>query len=280
MNALGPSRGGAAVFWACAIACFVAACAALGAGAAQSAAADWAGGLDGAVTIRIIGPDRAGVTEAAARLIRETPGVASARAMTPERARELIGEEALSLPELRLIEVESPRGSMRIAQALERNLARAGFTAEVFGPGPWAEAAAAAARQLARLAIAAAAVSGGAAALIIPLVARARARQEHETLLAWMESGAMPAQAFGALARRAAYEGFAAGLLGAACAAALGFGLLAGAASSLSIVQQVRAISPIVFAPLGAIAIFSGILAGAGARAAARRFWLEAEGRA
>lgn len=280
MNALGASRGGAALFWACAIACFVAACAALGASASHSATAVWARGLDGAVTVRIVAPDQRGATEAAAQLLRGTPGVSSARAMTHERARELIGQSAVDLPELRLIEVESSQGSVRIAQTLQAALQRAGFEAEVFGPGPWAEAAAAAARRLARLAIAAAAIAGGAAALIIPLTARARARQERETLLAWMESGATPAQAFGAVARRAAYEGLAAGLLGAGAAAALAFGLLVGAAPSLSLSEQVTALSPVAIGPLGAIALLSGLLAGAGARVAARRLWLEAEGRA
>lgn len=280
MNALGASRGGAALFWACAIACFVAACAALGAGAAQSAASVWARGLDGALTVRVMAPDRPGAAEAAAALLRRTPGVSSARAMTQERARELIGQEALDLPELRLIEVESAQGSARIAQVLKSALARAGFEAEVFGPGPWAEAAAAAARRLARLAIAAAAISGGAAALIIPLAARARARQERETLLAWLESGAMPAQAFGIVARRAAYEGLAAGFLGAAAAGALAFGLVAGAAPTLNFTERLTVFSPEVIGPLGVIAILAGLLAGAGARVAARRLWSEAEGRA
>lgn len=280
MNALGASRGGGALFWACAIACFVAACAALGAGAAQSAADVWARGLDGAVTVRIVAPDRTGAAEAAAELLRRTPGVSAARAMTPERARELIGQDTLDLPELRLVEVESPQGSARIARILKNALARAGFEAEVFGPGPWAEAAAAAARRLARLAIVAAAISGGAAALIIPLAARARARQDRETLLAWMESGAMPSQAFGFVARRAAYEGLAAGFLGAGAAASLAFGLVAGAAPSLHISQQLSMFSPNVIGSLGAIAALSGLLAGAGGRVAARRLWSEAEGRA
>jgi len=48
MSAAGGARGGAAAFWASAIACFVAACAALGAVAADRAAQSWA-----PVTLRV-----------------------------------------------------------------------------------------------------------------------------------------------------------------------------------------------------------------------------------
>lgn len=280
MSLLGRSSSGAAWFWAAAIACFVAACAALGAVTAQRAAQAWAHGLDGQVTVRVLGPDRPGATEAATAVLKAARGVADARAMSRERAAELIGEPAQALPRLRLIEVELAVGGVRAADSLVRTLARAGFQAEVYGPGPWAEASAEAARRLALLALAAAALCGGAAALITPLAARARARQERLTLLALFESGAAPGQAFGAVARRAALEGLGAGLLGAAAAAALGLGLIAGGSEALPPNARLALISPADAGMLLAIALLAGLLAGAGARVAAKRVWLEAEGRA
>lgn len=280
MSGLGRSRGGAAAFWAAAIACFVAACAALGAGAAQRAADAWARNLDGAATVRVLAPDRAGAAEAAAAVLTATRGIESARAMSRERAEELIGETADALPELRLVEVELTTGGARGVELIEQALTREGFTTEVYGPGPWAMAAAEAARRLAQLALAAAVLAGGGAALIVPLVARVRARGEHETLLAFMESGAMPGRGLGPLARRAALEGFGAGLLGAVAALVLAFGMLAGATPSLALLERFQLFVPSDLWLLFGIALLAGALAGAGARVAGRRLWLEAEGRA
>jgi len=94
-----------------------------------------------------------------------------------------------------------------------------------------------------------------------------------------LESGARPDQALTPLAARGALEGFAAGLVGAGAAAALASGLLAGAAPTLFLEGRVNA-TPLDAAPLAAVALLSGALSGAGARAAGRRVWAEAEGRA
>lgn len=280
MNGLGRSRGGAAAFWAAAIACFVAACAALGAGATQRGAEHWALTLDGAATVRIIAPDKAGSAEVAARVLQNTPGVKTARPMSRERAEALVGKQLDALPELRLVEVELKRGGPDVAALLDRALTKEGFQAEVYGPGPWAQSAAAAARRLAQLALAAAVIAGGGAALVVPLVARVRARGERETLLAFMESGASPGKALGALSNRAALEGCGAGLLGALAALALAYGMLAGAAPSVPLAERLYVLAPSDFGLLAGLALLSGALAGGGARVAGRRLWLEAEGRA
>jgi len=280
MSSLGRSRSGAAGFWAAAIACFVAACAVLGASAAKRTADAWAKTLDGAVTVRILTPNLPGAAEAAAAVLREVRGVDSARAMSEARARELIGEDVRALPDLRLVEVELAYGGPRMPALVQEALEREGFAVEVFGPGPWAAEAAAAARRLARLALGAALLAGGGAALIVPLLARVRARAEHETLAAFIECGAKPGQGLGALARRAALEGFGAGLLGALAAGALAFGLVAGAAPAAPLLQQLNLFRPQDLAVLAGLALLAGALAGAGARAAGRRLWLETEGRA
>lgn len=275
----GASRGSAA-FWSGAIACFLAACAILGVSVAHRAAQTWARSLDGAASVRLIGPVGEHGPEDAARLLQTLPEVSEARAVTRERAGALLGRSPQSLPNLRLLELKLARSGPAAAERIRAALAENGFEAEVFGPSPWAAATAEAARRLAQLALAAAGLTGGAAALIVPLCARQRVRGDRESLVALLECGASPGQGFGVFARRAAYEGLGAGLLGGAAATALAFGLLSGAAPDLAPQARWALLGPQVLLAMAGMASLSGVLSGAGARIAARRMWLEAEGRA
>jgi cell division protein FtsX len=275
----GRSRGSAA-FWSGAIACFLAACAILGASVAQRGADAWARTLDGAASVRVTAPAREGVAEEAAALLQSLPEVASARVLSRERAGALLGRNAQSLPSLRLVELELTRGGVGAAERIRAALAKAGIEAEVFGPSPWAIATAEAARRLAQLALAAAGLTGGAAALIVPLGARQRVRADRESIAVLLECGAGPGQGLGVFARRGAYEGLGAGLLGGAAATALAFGLVSGAAPGLAPEARWALLGPQVMLAMAGMASLAGVLAGAGARIAARRVWLEAEGRA
>jgi cell division transport system permease protein len=272
-------RHGAALFWVVAIACFLAAGAAIAARVSLRAAEAWSEGLRGALTVRIVSPDTQDAVVAAAALLRGSPGIYSARAVTPERAAALLrkwtgpGIASGDLPSLRLIELEvaKAQASPSFAHAVQQALAGANYQAEVYGPGQWAEGSANSAREFSALAVTLAAALSVTALLIAGLAGRARAAADRALITPLADLGATRGQATAPFAARAAAEGFMAGLLGAAAALAVAAWALAHFLPTMPLSDWRRLFALEDAAPVAAAPLLAALLAAAGARTAASR---------
>ena len=283
-----PRRHGAALFLVVALTCFLAASAAIGARVSLRAADAFSEGLRGALTVRIVSPDTPEAVVSAAQMLRGSPGIYSARAVTPERAAALLrkwtgpGVEPGDLPPLRLIEIEvdRARANPNFARAIERALAGANYRAEVYGPGQWVENSASTAVQLRNIAVALAAALGITALLTAGLAGRARAAADRGLIAPLADLGATRGQVTAPFAARAATEGFMAGLLGAALALAVAAWILRQWLPNMPLSDWTRVFAMQDAAPIAATPLLAALLAAAGARAAVSRAYSVAARRA
>ncbi len=122
--------------WIIALMVYLACLALAGALLARSVAAHWRQGLEGSLTVQLLPGDEADATlrvahlEAALALLRETPGVASAEALSEQRIGELLAPwlapgEAKDLPLPALIDLRLQPGAMLDLKALAARLAAA-----------------------------------------------------------------------------------------------------------------------------------------------------------
>lgn len=283
MIRISPRRHGAALFMTIVIACFLAASAGISARLAYRAADAWNQSLRGAMTVRIISPDTPEATAKAADLMHTAVGIRSARPVTPQRAAALLngwggpGVSAADMPALRLIEldVEKSQATPDFARKLKEQLSDAGFQAEVAAPGPRVQAWGKVADAVQLLGVSLALGLGLAALLTAGLAGRARAGADRNLIAPLADMGATRGQVARIFAGRSALEGFLAGLVGGAAA-------LAGVAWALYLLPSALPGLPLTdwtnkFALQDALFItaatplLAGLLAAAGARAAANR---------
>lgn len=269
--------GGRALFWACVLACCLAAVIALAARAAQTSVMLEAFAGRGVMTARVIAPDVPTATEQAAEALRAAPGVRSAEPVTPARAAALInrwtqgGLTPDDLAGLRLIELDADPGlaaDPTFAARLEAALEAGGIIVEITAPpapqGP--PPGAAAARRLVQIAGFAAIAAGA----IIFLIAWARAGARRAAIATMADLGATPGQAGAAYAGEAAMSAFAAGVVGAVLAAGVSALILPQFVGGLTVVQMLSLASPLDMAPLAATPPAAALLAALGARAGAQ----------
>ncbi len=279
MTPIAPRAGGAALFWVVVIACLLAAVAVLAALLANRSAQSADAVLRSQFVARILEPDAASTLDDAALALNAIDGVDSVRIVTSERASALLRNwggpklEASDLPAMRLITFSadrSPRADW--TTTITTTMRGAGFTAEVYGPGPAAIESVRKARDLADVTIAIGGVLFGAALLTAGLAARVRVAVDRALIRPLADMGATRGQVSRAFAGRAAVEGFTAGLVGAIAAS-----LLAAWALSLppfhSWASQVRVgdSAPLLLSPL-----IAALLAAAGARSASNRLFAHA----
>jgi cell division transport system permease protein len=131
----------AALFFVVAALCFLAALSGLIARSAYQAADSWTTEVTGQISIRITGDPES--LERAAKLVAETPGVASARALSRDEEEALLrpwlGAADLpdDLPMPMLIAVEARPGSANTASAIATRLQDAKITAKVDDHVTW-----------------------------------------------------------------------------------------------------------------------------------------------
>ncbi len=281
---LAPRRDGAALFCILAIACFLATCAAIAAGVAARAAQAWGSSVQGALTVRVVAPDTPEAASEVAAALAATRGVRAARAVSPARAKALLENWAgpdlalEKLPTLRLVELEidRARANPAYARALQRALAANGYETEIYAPGPWADEAAEAAARYRAIALTAAAFLTGSALLTAGLAGRARVFADRTLLAPLADMGAPRWRAAAPFAARSALEGFAAGVIGAVVAGLFAAWLTAQALPRLPLPDWRFVLTPGDLLPLAATPLLAGLLAGAGARAAALRLYARA----
>jgi cell division protein FtsX len=279
LTPIAPRAGGAALFWVVAIACLLAAVAVLAALLANRSAQSAEAVLRNQFIARILEPESPNTLDDAALALNAIDGVDSVRIVTPERASALLRNwggpklEAADLPAMRLITFStdrSPRADW--TTTIASTMRGAGFTAEVYGPGPAAIESVRKAGELSDVTIAIGGVLFVAALLTAGLAGRARVAADRMLIRPLADMGATRGQVSRAFAGRAAVEGFTAGLMGAIAAS-----LLAAWALSLppfqSWASQLRTsdAAPLLVAPL-----IAALLAGAGARSASNRFFAHA----
>jgi cell division protein FtsX len=283
LTPIAPRIGGVALFWVIAIACFLAVTAGLAARLADRTANSWNDALRGGLTARILAPEGAEGLNQAALQMNGIDGVRTVRIVTAERAAQLLrhwgGPEirAEDLPALRLLEFSATRAPTTNWLATVQSAMRAaGFQTEIYGPGPAVRDAAENATFLAKAAIAIGAMLAGAGLLTAGLAGRARAAIDRELIAPLADMGATRGQVSGAFAVRSAVEGFAAGLVGAFAAIALGFWLLSLTTPDLPFAEWGQRLDPTDGAPILAAPVLAALLAAAGARAACNRLYEQA----
>ena len=227
---------------------------------------------------RVIAPEGDAALREARTALARSPDVREARILSPAEAQTLLSgwaEEATvpeeALADLRLIVVRlEANAPPDIAERLQADLAEAGLSVEVAGPG---DAARSAARgrggsQFAGLSFAALLVAAG----VVGFASRAAAASHGATAQLLSGLGATRAQAQSAIARPIAGAGFTAGFVAAVLAAG-------GWAALVSLWPEAAAIrpsgaSPLTLAdiaPLAAAPVIGYLAARSGARAGAGR---------
>ena len=273
----GDARDGGLAF-VIAVLCFFACLAALGALAADRAAGGWTAQLKDSATV-LVRPNGGQSADAAAAQAAETlagvTGVSEARALEKDKAAALLepwlGQGALTddLPIPRLVALEldpdHPPSAAQLQQALKAKAIDATvddhslWIKDIVRGGLWARAAALAVFALTALA----------AAAVIAFAARAVLAGRRQIVEVLHVAGARDGYIAGLVARRFAAMAFAAGLGGAAAAAAIGAALrLLGGGEGLTPVLPVAWIDLAALAPCPLLA---ALVAGWAARAAAMR---------
>ncbi len=147
---------------------------------AESLARSWTDDLAAKATVSVSsGRGGARAVERAVELVRSSPGVRDARALTADEVDALLepwlgaggAAAALALPRMIDVTLESP-GALDEA-ALSARLERAGLTAEIDGHGEWIDRLRPAADRIRALAVGALAVVGVAAGLTVALACSA-----------------------------------------------------------------------------------------------------------
>lgn len=185
----------------------------------------WASELARAATLRISAPadQRAAQTEAALKILRQTPGVAEARALSREEQAALLspwfgsdaGLEALPVPQL--IEVQAGSNGYD-ARGLQLRLAAEVPGAVLDDHARWREPLVEAARSLRLLGIVSILLIGGATAAMITLAANAALAANKQVIEVLRLVGAQDSYIAHAFVRRFTLRG----LTGAAAGVALG----------------------------------------------------------
>lgn len=227
---------------------------------------------------RVVAPEGDTALREARTALARSPDVREARILSPEEAQTLLSgwaEEAAipeaALQDLRLVvvrlEADAPPD---IAERLQADLAEAGLSVEFAGPGAAASRTArgSGGSQFAGLSFAALIVAAG----VVGFAGRAAAAAHGTTAGLLAGLGATRSQAQSAIARPIAGAGFAAGLLGAALAAA-GWAAVAGLWPEAAAIRPSGAapLSLADIAPLAAAPVIGYLAARSGARAGAGR---------
>ena len=131
----------AALFFVVCARCFLAAFSGLVARAAYAAAGEWTSDVAGQITVRVRGSDAD--TTRAVELVKATPGIASAHALTREESEELLkpwlGPSGVpaGLPLPHLIAAEAERGATSVGERISAKLSEAKIDAEVDDHAVW-----------------------------------------------------------------------------------------------------------------------------------------------
>ncbi len=134
------AREAALFFVVCAL-CFLAAFSGLVARAAYAAAGEWTSDVAGQITVRVRGSDAD--TTRAVELMKATPGIASAHALTLEESEELLkpwlGPSGVpaGLPLPHLIAAEAERGATSVGERISAQLSEANTDAKVDAHAVW-----------------------------------------------------------------------------------------------------------------------------------------------
>lgn len=234
----------------------------------------WADELARSATLRINAPadQRAAQTEAALRILRQTPGIASARALSREEQAALLAPwfgadlPLDDLPVPQLIEIAEGEPGYDAA-GLRLRLTAAVPGAVLDDHTRWRQPLVSAANSLRRLGWVAIALIGGATAAMITLAANAALAANAQVIAVLRLVGARDSYIAGAFVRRFTLRA----LLGAAVGVALGLGGVAllpeasdegGFLTGLGFQGAGRAL-PLVIPPLGALVAFTATWAAA-----------------
>lgn len=234
----GADLGQRALFIVVAILCGVACIVGLTAVASMRAAEVWSADVRTAMTVRVLAPADDEAAARAARAIEGVAGVTSARAMTRQRASDLLepwlGSGALpeDIPLPRLVEVGVDPKDDGVAARLGARLSDLGFTAQVDDHARWASEVRQAAGLVRAVSLGAVLLFIGAVVAAIAFAARAALVARREVVEVLHLVGAEDAFIAGEVRRRFAMLGLRAGGVGALGAAIVGGALLAGASGA------------------------------------------------
>ena len=264
--------GGRPLFWAVALACLLAAGAAMAAQIAVRAAHRTEMAALSAIVVRVTAPDEQAAVARAAEIARAVPGVLSAEPMSAARAAALLSQFGPSpptgpVPKVRLIEIDADP-TADPSEALAVAFRKAGIGAEMTrGAAPAAARAASAAVEFAAFTLGGLAIAAAAAATLLIGAARGAASAVgFAPTLA--DLGATRGQVAGAIGGEAAGAAFAAGVV-----AAVGIGAVLAAlrfnGPDPGIALVLAQLQPTEYAPLAAAPIGAAFLSWLGARSAA-----------
>jgi hypothetical protein len=260
------------MFWAVALACLLAAGAAMTALIAVRAAhLDEMAALS-AIVVRVTAPDEQAAVARAADVARTVPGVLRAEPMSAARAAALLSQFGPSpptgpLPNVRLIEIDADP-TADPSEDLAAAFRKAGIGAEMTrGAAPAAARAASAAVELNALVLAGLSIAAAAAATLLIGAARGAACAVGFAP-ALADLGATRGQVAGAIGGEAASAAFAAGVVAAAGIGAVLVGLrFNGPDAGIALV--LAQLQPPEYAPLAAAPIGAAFLSWVGARSSA-----------
>jgi cell division transport system permease protein len=234
----GADLGQRALFIVVAILCGVACIVGLTAVASMRAAEIWSADVRTAMTVRVLAPADDEAATRAARAVAEVAGVTSARAMTRQRASDLLepwlgsGELPVDIPLPRLVEVGVDPRDDGVAARIGARLSELGFTAQVDDHARWASEVRQAASLVRAVSLGAVLLFIGAVVAAIAFAARAALVARREVVDVLHLVGAEDAFIAGEVRRRFAMLGLRAGAVGAAGATVVGGALLLGASGA------------------------------------------------
>lgn len=272
-----------ALFWTLAFAAFAAAAAGLAARGADRLAVGYEQSRTAYAIVRVLAPDGPAGMAAAETALASAPHVTSAAPMTAGRAAALLSEasgepiDPAHVPDLRLIEIElAPASSQAdVSGDIVAALAAGGVTAEVI-EAPDSASGGGLAPRVRNAAFWGAVIFGAMMAVIAWLAARGLAARRREMVTVMCDLGATRSQTAGRIADEAAVLGLYAGVAGGVLAAVAGVIVLLLAIPGTTLNTLPSMILPIDLVPIAAAPLFTAIIAGAGARAAAGQFHGEA----
>lgn len=225
-----------AVSFVIAVLCFLAAASAIGALAANRAAAGWRAEVTGSASVLVrptAGESLDAAAARAAEALSGAPGVDEAAVLRREEAEALLrpwlGSEVLAdLPIPRLVAVELDRRSPASLETLKTALREAGVDGQVDDHSLWIGDIVRASRAIRIAAAGVALLLALAAAAVIALATRAALERWHTAVEVLHFAGAEDRFIAGLVMRRFAWQALQAGALGGLLAAGLGAGLRLG----------------------------------------------------
>ena len=232
----------------------------------------------GTLMVRVITPATPSAVTTAAALLRDIPGVSSAKPMDAARAADLLGAwggapvDPAALPALHLIEAHRDAGAAPNA-AITEALQSAGIRAELYDAGPSADDGA----QAASVAFSAGGLAAAILFVVLLLLYRAAAQAAARTLTVLADLGAARRATLALFGRNAAEFAFGAGGLAAAICAFVAPGVLTGLGEHLSLETMLNRIGAYdaAFALLAPLA--TALAATIGARLGAARAYDQAD---